>query len=91
MRRNEELTDATAVMAGFGPLLLRTVYREAFAASENGVDVHGDCLGYLPPKALVYLSAVQLEMAGGSRKQLRHWLDPWLVPALDWTDNLWNR
>lgn len=64
-QRNEELTDTTAVLAGFGPVLLRTVLRESVLESEGRVELRSRRLGYLPPRALAFLSALRVEMAGG--------------------------
>lgn len=64
-QRNEELTDTAAVLAGFGPVLLRTVLRESLSEGEGRVELRSRRLGYLPPRALAYLSAMRVEMAGG--------------------------
>jgi len=64
-QRNEELTDTTAVLAGFGPIMLRTVLRESILEGEDRLELHSRKLGYLPPRALAFLSALRVEMAGG--------------------------
>ena len=61
---DEELADAMVVMAGMGPLLLRSSYREGLSRSGDRVVGTIRRTGSLHPVAIAYLTLVQAEMAG---------------------------
>lgn len=74
---NEELTDAATVLAGFGPVMLRTAHREAVSEVGDALQIESQRLGYLSVRDLVYLSSLRIEMAGGHAelywKQVADW------------------
>jgi len=69
--QNEELTDTTTVLAGFGPIYQLGSFREDVIHDVSGVRVNVARLGYLSPPALVYLSALQVEMRVGQSSSTR--------------------
>lgn len=81
-QRNEELTDVTAVLAGFGPLLVRTVHQEEVFVGERQVSLRSQRLGYLPASALACLSALRVEMAGGAAEFYREHVPQWQEHAV---------
>jgi hypothetical protein len=82
-QREEELTDVAAVLAGFGPVMLRTVLWERVAVSDSSVQAQTNSLGYLPPKALVFLSTLRVEMAGGHAEFYADHVPSWQRSAVD--------
>jgi hypothetical protein len=89
-QRNEELTDATAVLAGFGPLLLDAYWREEVEVTEQQVNARVHRLGYLPPAGVLYLTAIQLEIAGLPAPLLRQKVAGWLASELSSVEQLWS-
>lgn len=75
--RNEELTDTAAVLAGFGPLMLRTVHREELRFADTALEVERHTLGYLKAPALAWLSTLRVEMAGGAAEFYRDHVPDW--------------
>jgi len=75
---NEDLADATVVMAGMGPLLLRASYREGISASGNKVEWSVRRTGSLHPVAIAYLTLVQAEMAGLTKEARSGLVGEWL-------------
>ncbi|HNV03221.1 MAG TPA: hypothetical protein PLE61_03320 [Vicinamibacterales bacterium] len=82
-RDEEDMADATVVMAGLGPLLLRASYREGIAASGDRVEWDVRRTGSLHPVAMAYLTLVQAELAGLDPESRRRLLGDWIEPA--WT------
>jgi hypothetical protein len=80
---DEELADAMVVMAGMGPLLLRSSYREGLSTSGNKVVGTVRRTGSLHPVAIAYLTLVQAEMAGLPEEARRGLVGDWFEPA--WT------
>ena len=78
---DEELADAMVVMAGMGPLLLRSSYREGLSSSGNTVVGTIRRTGALHPVGIAYLTLVQAEMAGLPEDARRGLLGNWLEPA----------
>ena len=78
---DEDLADATVVMAGIGPLLLRASYREGIAVSGNKAEWNVRRTGSLHPVAIAYLTLVQAEMAGLHADARRSLIGDWLEPA----------
>ena len=78
---NEDLADATVVMAGMGPLLLRASYREGISISGNRAEWNVRRTGSLNPVAIAYLTLVQAEMAGLHADARRSLIGDWLEPA----------
>jgi hypothetical protein len=78
---NEDLADATVVMSGLGPLLLRASYREGLAASGKKATWTVRRTGSLHPVAIAYLTLVQAEMAGFDADSRRSLIGGWLEPA----------
>jgi hypothetical protein len=75
---DEELADAAVVMAGMGPLLLRSSYREALSTS--GAKAVGTIrrTGSLHPVAIAYLTLTQASMAGLTEEAKRGLVGDWL-------------
>ena len=82
-QRNEELTDTAAVLAGFGPVLIRTAFRERLTEKGNVLRLDSRRLGYLPARALVYLSTLRVEMAGGDAMFYREHVQEWQRNTVD--------
>jgi hypothetical protein len=80
---SEDLADATVVMAGMGPLLLRASYREGLSMSGNKAEWTVRRTGSLHPVAIAYLTLLQAEMAGMGDDARRGLVGDWLEPA--WT------
>jgi len=80
---DEDLADATVVMAGMGPLFLRASYREGISTSGTKVEWTVRRTGSLNPVAIAYLTLVQAEMAGLPGAARRGLIGDWLEPA--WT------
>jgi hypothetical protein len=80
---DEDMADATVVMAGLGPLLLRASYREGIAATGKKTEWTVRRTGSLHPVAIAYLTLVQAEMAGLSPESRKALVGDWLEPA--WT------
>lgn len=80
---DEDLADATVVMAGMGPLLLRASYREGITTKGNRAEWDVRRTGSLHPVAMAYLTLVQAEMAGLDAESRRRLVGDWLEPA--WT------
>jgi len=78
---DEDLADATVVMSGLGPLLLRASYREGLATSGTKATWTVRRTGSLHPVAMAYLTLVQAEMAGLGAESRRSLLGDWLEPA----------
>jgi hypothetical protein len=78
---DEDLADATVVMAGLGPLLLRVSYREGLSASGQKATWTVRRTGSLHPVAIAYLTLVQAEMAGLDADSRRSLIGAWLEPA----------
>jgi hypothetical protein len=78
---DEDLADATVVMAGLGPLLLRASYREEVTSSGNKAEWTVRRTGSLHPVAIAYLTLVQAEMAGLDAESRRSLIGDWLEPA----------
>lgn len=78
---NEDLADATVVMAGMGPLLLRASYREGISVWGNKAEWNVRRTGSLNPVAIAYLTLVQAEMAGLNADARRALIGDWLEPA----------
>ena len=78
---DEDLADATVVMAGMGPLLLRASYREGISVSGNKAEWNVRRTGSLNPVAIAYLTLVQAEMAGLHADARRSLIGDWLEPA----------
>ena len=78
---NEDLADATVVMAGMGPLLLRASYREGISVWGNKAEWNVRRTGSLNPVAIAYLTLVQAEMAGLTAEARRSLIGDWLEPA----------
>jgi len=78
---DEDLADATVVMAGLGPLLLRASYREGLSASGNKATWTVRRMGSLHPVAIAYLTLVQAELAGLDPASRRSLVGDWLEPA----------
>ena len=78
---NEDLADATVVMAGMGPLLLRASYREGISVWGNKAEWNVRRTGSLNPVAVAYLTLVQAEMAGLTAEARRSLIGDWLEPA----------
>jgi hypothetical protein len=78
---NEDLADATVVMAGMGPLLLRASYREGISVWGNKAEWNVRRTGSLNPVAIAYLTLVQAEMAGLTSEARRSLIGDWLEPA----------
>jgi len=75
---DEELADAMVVMAGMGPLLLRSSYREGLSRSGGKVAGRIRRTGSLHPVAIAYLTQVQAEMAGLSPEARQALVGDWL-------------
>jgi molybdopterin biosynthesis enzyme MoaB len=75
---DEELADAMVVMAGLGPLLLRSSYREGLSRSGSKVVGTIRRTGSLHPVAIAYLTQVQAEMAGLSPEARQALVGDWL-------------
>jgi hypothetical protein len=75
---DEELADAMVVMAGMGPLLLRSSYREGLSRSGSKVVGTIRRTGSLHPVAIAYLTQVQAEMAGLSPEARQALVGDWL-------------
>jgi hypothetical protein len=75
---DEDLADATVVMAGMGPLFLRAAYREGMSTSGNKVEWTVRRTGSLHPVAIAYLTLVQAEMAGLTEEARRSLVGDWL-------------
>jgi hypothetical protein len=75
---DEELADAMVVMAGMGPLLLRSSYREGLSTSGNRVRGTIRRTGSLHPVAIAYLIQVQAEMAGLPAEARQALVGDWL-------------
>ena len=80
---DENLADATVVMAGMGPLFLRASYREGLSTSGGRAEWTVRRTGSLHPVAIAYLTLVQAEMAGLAPEARRALIGDWLEPA--WT------
>jgi hypothetical protein len=78
---DEDMADATVVMAGLGPLLLRASYREGIAASGKKTEWTVRRTGSLHPVAIAYLTLVQAEMAGLAPEPRKALIGDWLEPA----------
>ena len=78
---DEDLADATVVMAGMGPLLLRASYREGVSVWGNKAEWNVRRTGSLNPVAIAYLTLVQAEMAGLAAEARRSLIADWLEPA----------
>ena len=78
---DEELADAAVVMAGMGPLLLRSSYREGLSTSGGRAVGTIRRTGSLHPVAIAYLILVQAEMSGLTEEARRGLLGDWLEPA----------
>jgi len=78
---DEDLADATVVMAGIGPLLLRASYREGISVSGNKAEWNVRRTGSLNPIAIAYLTLVQAELAGLGEDARRGLIGDWLEPA----------
>ena len=78
---DEDLADATVVMAGMGPLLLRASYREGISVWGNKAEWNVRRTGSLNPVAIAYLTLVQAEMAGLNADARRSLIGDWLEPA----------
>ena len=78
---DEDLADATVVMAGLGPLMLRASYREEVTSSGNKAEWTVRRTGSLHPVAIAYLTLVQAEMAGFDADSRRSLIGGWLEPA----------
>ena len=78
---DEDLADATVVMAGMGPLLLRASYREGISVSGDKAEWNVRRTGSLSPVAIAYLTLVQAEMAGLHADARRSLIGDWLEPA----------
>ena len=78
---DEDLADATVVMAGIGPLLLRASYREGIVVSRNKAEWNVRRTGSLSPVAIAYLTLVQAELAGLGAEARRSLIGDWLEPA----------
>jgi hypothetical protein len=78
---DEELVDAMVVMAGLGPLLLRSSYREGLSTSRGRVVGTIRRTGSLHPVAIAYLTLVQSEMAGLTEEAQRGLVGNWIEPA----------
>ena len=78
---DESLADATVVMAGLGPLLLRASYREGLDTSGKKATWTVRRTGSLHPVAIAYLTLVQAEMAGLDAESRRSLIGDWLEPA----------
>ncbi len=88
-QKNEELTDALTVLAGFGPIVLQAYYTEINVRNERseGYAIFG--LGYLHPSALAYLTLVQAEMAGLRANLEETFRSPWMTePRALWQELL---
>jgi len=80
---DEDLADATVVMAGLGPLLLRASYREGITTRGDRTEWDVRRTGSLHPVAMAYLTLVQAEMAGLDAESRKRLVGDWLEPA--WT------
>ena len=78
---DEDLADATVVMAGIGPLLLSASYREGISVSGNKAEWNVRRTGSLNPVAIAYLTLVQAELAGLGEEARRSLIGDWLEPA----------
>jgi hypothetical protein len=78
---DEDLADATVVMAGVGPLLLRASYREGISVSGNKAEWNVRRTGSLNPVAIAYLTLVQAELADLGEEARRSLIGDWLEPA----------
>jgi hypothetical protein len=78
---DENLADATVVMAGLGPLLLRACYREGVSTSGNKTTWTVRRTGSLHPVAIAYLTLVQAEIAGVAAESRPSLIGDWLEPA----------
>jgi hypothetical protein len=74
--RNEELTDTTAILAGFGPLMTRTCQRTRTYYYVFGYSSKTTFLGYLKRPAVVWLTDLQQRIALGQVIRLRSLFDP---------------
>lgn len=83
LQRNEELTDAATVLAGFGSVMLSCVLREQVIARDDEVRAFHDRLGYLTPRAIAHLAALRVEMAGGDAAFYREHVALWQHVGID--------
>jgi hypothetical protein len=75
---DEELADAAVVMAGMGPLLLRSCYREGLSTSGGRVVGTIRRTGSLHPVAIAYLTLAQAELAGLTEEARRGLVGDWM-------------
>lgn len=73
----ENLTDALAVLAGFGPLMLQVYHQEFSARHRNSIAYSVSTLGYLHPTAVAYLTLLQNEIAGLTAEKSLDLKNPW--------------
>ncbi|MCX6552016.1 MAG: hypothetical protein NTY02_13630 [Acidobacteria bacterium] len=78
---DEDLVDATVVMVGLGPLVLRASYREWLSTAGGRATWGVHRTGSLHPVAIAYLTLVQAERAGVGEEARRRLLGNWLEPA----------
>ena len=65
LRRNEELTDAFAILAGFGPVMCRANYREQTQYLVVVIRTRTTTLGYLPIRDVKRLTRVRARLEKG--------------------------
>ncbi len=75
-RRNEELTDTTAILAGFGPIMKRTCERTRTKFYVVASSTETTYLGYLKRPAVTWLTELQYRIALGQFVRVRSLLDP---------------
>jgi hypothetical protein len=75
-RRNEELTDTTAILAGFGPIMARTCERTRVNYYIVAFSLRTTYLGYLRRPAVTWLTDLQQRIAVGQFVRVRSLLDP---------------
>ncbi|HYN80040.1 MAG TPA: hypothetical protein VES88_00945 [Gemmatimonadaceae bacterium] len=84
-QKNEELTDALTVLAGFGPIVLQAYYTEINVQNERVEACAIFGLGYLHPSALAYLTLIQAEVSGVRGKLDEKFDSPWMTePRVLW-------
>lgn len=74
--RNEELTDTTAILAGFGPIMKRTCQRTSFNFYVVAFSFKTTYLGYLRRPAVAWLTDLQQCIALGQFVRVRSLIDP---------------
>jgi hypothetical protein len=75
-QRNEELTDTTAILAGFGPIMAHTCQRIRVSYYIVAFSFETTYLGYLKRPAVAWLTLLQQRIALGQFVRVRSLLDP---------------